>query len=585
MFIFALFSNLFVMEAKETRKPDLFTWAQDCFQKCKVGEEIGNIGPNTTPLSKKIFIKILDEYASKMQTDTDFNKNDFWIGPDCKKATPTDPPTQEYFEISQKAPSREKDANILYYIQKETLNEKDNAEFFFQGDSHGDVLGLLINLIRLHSMKYIDENFKIIKKNFYMIFLGDYVDRGAYSSEVVYTLCRLKLAEDNWNKVFLIHGNHEERNVGAQSFLYNTSESKKDKQFQGEIYFKYDKNEKFENTNASLLKNILRWYSFLPYAVFLKKGDDVIQCCHGGVLRGFLGKALFNGKEIRIFQKIPKSVALEEFSNQFIFVANLGKVNEVVNDNYHDWDNHQVNKWNSYIHVDSKRYKNFYDVKGETINTTEGRIFFGTSGDMCTYAPSTNLKKYLTENQIKAVFRGHDHNGHVSKMYPKKEIISQEMNVATNYRKYKDYGPFEWKSVLKEEDKKALQKTGFSISNYAPVFTFSSAIEKDIELTETGFGILSASGEYKDWKMRVFETSVGEFELRKGKFLSVTTDQNQNNKLTIAFVEKSEDSGLNGDLKKKLHPQDHQEVGLQGMLVKLKKMLTALKNKLVPLQK
>ena len=42
-----------------------------------------------------------------------------------------------------------------------------------------------------------------------MVFTGDFVDRGRNGLEVWYTLLSLKCAPGNWDKVFLIRGNHE----------------------------------------------------------------------------------------------------------------------------------------------------------------------------------------------------------------------------------------------------------------------------------------------------------------------------------------------------------------------------------------
>ena len=41
-----------------------------------------------------------------------------------------------------------------------------------------------------------------------LVFLGDYIDRGFYSLEVLYLILRLAL--ENPNQVFFIAGNHEE---------------------------------------------------------------------------------------------------------------------------------------------------------------------------------------------------------------------------------------------------------------------------------------------------------------------------------------------------------------------------------------
>ncbi len=70
------------------------------------------------------------------------------------------------------------------------------------GDVHGD----------LSSLRHILSQSKVLDKlsnehNFYIIFLGDYGDRGAYSPEVYYVVLTLKKMFPD--KVVLLQGNHE----------------------------------------------------------------------------------------------------------------------------------------------------------------------------------------------------------------------------------------------------------------------------------------------------------------------------------------------------------------------------------------
>src|SRR5438067_719039 len=84
------------------------------------------------------------------------------------------------------------------------------SEIFVHADLHGDIHSLLAELSWLNDQRYLRE-FGIVHTNFYMVYLGDYTDRGAYGVEVLYTLLRLKLA--NPEKVFLLRGNHEEASM------------------------------------------------------------------------------------------------------------------------------------------------------------------------------------------------------------------------------------------------------------------------------------------------------------------------------------------------------------------------------------
>jgi len=76
------------------------------------------------------------------------------------------------------------------------------GEAIMVGDIHGD----------LNSLMYILENTGFLKrslkdKDIFMIFLGDYGDRGNYSPEVYYII--LKLKEQFPENVILMRGNHE----------------------------------------------------------------------------------------------------------------------------------------------------------------------------------------------------------------------------------------------------------------------------------------------------------------------------------------------------------------------------------------
>jgi diadenosine tetraphosphatase ApaH/serine/threonine PP2A family protein phosphatase len=77
-----------------------------------------------------------------------------------------------------------------------------SGEVTVVGDIHGD----------LESLRYILNKCRFIEKakksnDTYLVFLGDYGDRGAYSPEVYYVILRLK--EMFPEKVILMRGNHE----------------------------------------------------------------------------------------------------------------------------------------------------------------------------------------------------------------------------------------------------------------------------------------------------------------------------------------------------------------------------------------
>lgn len=156
----------------------------------------------------------------------------------------------------------------------------------FHGDIHGDVKSLLVYIKELQKKGYLDaaDAFKIKDPTFYMVFLGDYTDRGIYGAEVIYTLLRLKIA--NPDQVFLVRGNHEDHSINA---------------YYG---FEAEMNAKFGSKNQKLVYN---FYNLLPVVLYIGSGDqqiNYVQCCHGGMEIGYLPNDLLNKPGAIAYQHI-----------------------------------------------------------------------------------------------------------------------------------------------------------------------------------------------------------------------------------------------------------------------------------------
>jgi hypothetical protein len=166
------------------------------------------------------------------------------------------------------------DTNAAYFVKQngdvkfqpfaQKVNVLPNSEVFFHADFHGDIHSLIADLDWLNAHNYL-KGFSIAPPNFYMVFLGDYTDRGSFGVEVLYTLYRLKT--ENPDHVFLARGNHEE--VSLQS-RYG---------FLTEAHGKYGA--EFDATK------ILRAYDFLPVVIYLGSGENYLQCNHGGMEPGY----------------------------------------------------------------------------------------------------------------------------------------------------------------------------------------------------------------------------------------------------------------------------------------------------------
>lgn len=144
------------------------------------------------------------------------------------------------------------------YVQK--LVVESDSEIICVGDLHGSMHSLLRNLLRLQHKGYLEDNLKIINPNHYIIFTGDYADRGRYGVEVWYILMKLKII--NPDQVFLLRGNHENIRM-AEAYDFGL-----------ELAAKY---------NCSIKNKIFRLFSLLPIAIFVGHSDKFVQYCHGGI--------------------------------------------------------------------------------------------------------------------------------------------------------------------------------------------------------------------------------------------------------------------------------------------------------------
>lgn len=95
------------------------------------------------------------------------------------------------------------------------------SQIYVQADIHGDLASLVSLLHIFRQSNFLDETYTC-RPGFYMVFLGDYLDRGLNSIEVLSLLLLLRMK--NPNTVYLLLGNHESefgsfRSEGLNSFF------------------------------------------------------------------------------------------------------------------------------------------------------------------------------------------------------------------------------------------------------------------------------------------------------------------------------------------------------------------------------
>ncbi|GBC75409.1 hypothetical protein HRbin06_00727 [archaeon HR06] len=96
--------------------------------------------------------------------------------------------------------AKERTKDKPFTVKKDLIILKPEGKFLILGDIHGDLLTLLLILNK-------EREFFSKGEKWYMIFLGDYGDRGLYSPEVYYIIASLKLTYPE--NIILLRGNHE----------------------------------------------------------------------------------------------------------------------------------------------------------------------------------------------------------------------------------------------------------------------------------------------------------------------------------------------------------------------------------------
>ena len=177
-----------------------------------------------------------------------------------------------------------------------------NNEIVIISDLHGDAHSPIEYLKDLKSKNYFDDNFKITK-NAYIVFTGDYSDRGPNGAEALYTAMKLKIA--NPERVIMLRGNHEAFDLNKNSGSYASS---------GMVGFTKELRRKFGYSLDTFKKKIITVYDLLPSALYIgtpvetPDGQNIIKyalICHGGPEIRFDPRPLLSYPQKRVlYQKI-----------------------------------------------------------------------------------------------------------------------------------------------------------------------------------------------------------------------------------------------------------------------------------------
>lgn len=237
-----------------------------------------NPGTNSNPCDFTELSSALQAYFSLENTGALSQANN-WVNNSLPAASFFDP-AQAYF-LTPAAP-------FLPFAQK--LNLPVGSTVILRADIHGDGISFVRQIYELQKQGYMDTNdgFKLKDRNTYMLFLGDYADRGLYGAEIMYTVLRLKLA--NPDQVFMARGNHEDINMAKKEGFMTELQTK------------------FGPLDFSA---VYRVYEYLPAVIYLGSNHDYYQCCHGGLELGYDPTNLLNSIESIKFELLGKLKQLD----------------------------------------------------------------------------------------------------------------------------------------------------------------------------------------------------------------------------------------------------------------------------------
>ncbi|KPI86397.1 putative serine/threonine protein phosphatase [Leptomonas seymouri] len=152
---------------------------------------------------------------------------------------------------------------VKHILQDEPRHGSAVSPCYVFGDLHGnfrDLFYFMDNLISFQDLRYTPHRF---------VFLGDYVDRGEFSVEVVAYLFSMKVLAPQ--KVLLLRGNHEDTLVSGDVSGYgNTS-------FRAQCHSTFG-----TGLGEEVWSRASETFSYLPLSANI---DGKIYCTHGGVPR------------------------------------------------------------------------------------------------------------------------------------------------------------------------------------------------------------------------------------------------------------------------------------------------------------
>ncbi|MFH0898089.1 MAG: metallophosphoesterase [bacterium] len=238
----------------------------------------------------------------------------------------------------------EKQRATLYtpFVEKHIFPS--GAKIAVLGDIHGDIDFFASVVDHLHHHGILDDEYHIVQDDFYIVFAGDYVNRGQFSVEVMMLLFHLHT--QNIGKVFVLRGNHEY--ISCNKHFYETlqghekveDDSRGQESLLGEIAYKFD---------VYYFPDLLYWYDYLPRACFLGCADrstgktNMISFCHAGIELGYNSSEFLASTESRY--QLLLSLSRYDAVQDILSNNQLRSVHDRIREVFHYLEKSSLESW------------------------------------------------------------------------------------------------------------------------------------------------------------------------------------------------------------------------------------------------
>lgn len=351
-----------------------------------------------------------------------------------------------------------------------------DSEVFCRGDFHGDIHSLVADVSWLNANQYL-RGFSIQRTNFYMLFLGDYTDRGNYGIEVLYTLFRLKLA--NPDRVFLARGNHEELSLQARYGFFEEGRSKYGADF-----------------NAA---KIVRAYDFLPVVIYLGTAGNFAQCNHGGMEPGYSPRTLLDAPGGLRFQLLGALNQQKFFAENPGWLADDASSRELARRALRDFKPEDPISptvlgfmWNDFSVLGSE----------PGFGVDPGRAF--VYGERATQFLLRHAGS--ASNKVHAVFRAHQHSSAINPMM--RRLVASRG--AFRHWQTKDSpgllnaSPAELGKALETNEERSIPTGSVWTFNVSPDTPYGEGCNYTFDT----FGLVKLAPNFEDWRLRLINLTV-----------------------------------------------------------------------------